>query len=123
MFQYAGAREGTVFGDVSDEDDGYQEVLGQSKKACGDFADLGYAARRGTQFLGIKCLYRVDDTERGTFCFDERGDLLEFRVCGECDSCRVRLQSVRAHSDLRAGFFAGDVEYAAGDLGHVARLE
>ena len=91
--------DGAVLGNMAYHDDCNVIRLRYTDEACGNFPDLGNAARCSRNLLGIKCLNGIDYRKAGLvslelFCYS-----FESRLSADEDIA-LYLKSGCAHSDL-----------------------
>ena len=95
---------------MADQDDGDAGLFGDPRQLRRAFAHLRHRAGRRTERLGIHGLDRVDHRDLGLVFGQRVQDFFELDFGLQLEVLGVDRQALGAHRDLRAGFFAADVQ-------------
>ncbi|MNN02734.1 hypothetical protein D3C81_1154020 [compost metagenome] len=113
MLQHARPGQAAFLGHVADQDDGDAAALGDARQLRRALAHLRDRARRRGQRLRVERLDRVDHRHFRLLGFERGLDLLELDFGEQPQRRAFHAQPLRTQGDLRAGFFAADIEHAA----------
>ncbi len=112
VLEHARAGQGTLFGDVADQHDADAAGLGGACQVRRAFAHLRHRTRGRGELVGIHRLNRVNHRNRGLGGFEGGQNFLQLDFSQHLDLRALQPQAPRTQRDLRATFFAGDVERA-----------
>ena len=110
MFQNFGSGDGSVLGDVADDEDRRAGRFGVFEQRRRAFAYLRHASRRRVQQVGVDGLYRVDHHQIGPVFADLVDDVFEQRFGIDQTFVVADADASRAHLDLLGRLLARNIE-------------
>jgi hypothetical protein len=112
VFQRPGPGDGSVLGDMADENQRHTGGFRCGGQRRGHRAHLGDTAGDAVGVSAGHGLHRVDDDERGLHHVDMAEHCLQVGLGGQVQLVMAAAGPVGAHADLATGLLAGDIQRA-----------